>query len=114
MICKAEGLLQHHFWGDYYCSLALSFESESAVDAVEASGALNGEPWGVWKRHPKCVKVLNWHGKGDQFEPLKVLLVSLGADPKKIDSVAKSVDYGERFHVEVPADDPRQESLFGC
>jgi hypothetical protein len=27
--------------------------------------------------------------------------------------VAKSIDYGEKFFVEVHADDPRQQSLFG-
>jgi hypothetical protein len=106
-------LLQHHFWGNYYASLVLVFESKEAVDAVESSGSLNGEAWGTWKRNPKSDKVLNWHGPGEKFEALKKRLVALGADPKKIDSVAKSIDYGEKFFVEVHADDPRQQSLFG-
>lgn len=104
---SATGQLKHHFWGDYYASIALCFTSD---DNASAAQPLLGDKW---KKAEKVKSVLLWHGNSEELDICKQTLVKYGADGSKIDSVAKSVDYGEPFTIEmkdiVP---PEQEKLF--
>lgn len=109
MRCHAEGRLQHHFWGEYRASMALLFDSAPMLDAILAAGKFKG-----WERSEKKPDtVLHWFGDRDALEVAMDELAAHGADRNKIDSIARSIDYGEPFEVEFEADDPRQASLFG-
>lgn len=93
---KGRGQLQHHFWGEYKASMVLVFDSpESANDALAVLGK-------AWKLHSKEPRALTWFGDSNGLDFEKGQLVGFGANRKKIDSVAKSIDYGEEFFVEIP------------
>jgi len=102
---KAKGQLQHHFWGDYHASIVLVFDDAKA--AQDALNVLDG-----WKAHKKEPRALEWFGKEEAFKLVKAKLVELGADEKKIDSIAKSIDYGEPFTVTISIVPKEQASLF--
>lgn len=93
---RGKGQLAHHFHGTYWATIAIGFETEA--DARVALGVL-GEPWKLGAKHPEALLCSVDSAK---LEPVKVQLGQLGADVKAIDSVRKSVDYGEPFTIEVP------------
>ena len=127
MKLHAKGMARHRFWGEYSAHIVLQFDS--MPEAIRALPMLNdGIDFGnflsagggyrkseVW-RHIK-------DSEGDAFkalflevaEPALTLvterLVKYGADPKKILSMAKSIDYGEEFEIEMEAEDPDQMKL---
>jgi len=105
MEIKTEGQLRHRFHGDYSAVIALSFESEKA-----ASLALPLLP--NWHHGEKNKSILVWVGDSDALKGVKTLLGKFGADERKIDSLAKSVDYGERFSCTFQVNDPNQLNLF--
>jgi uncharacterized protein YbbC (DUF1343 family) len=108
MRCRADGRLQHHFWSEYRASMVLLFDSPLMLDAILAAGKFKG--WERSKKKPETV--LHWFGSGDELDAEVEMLVSYGAKREKIASIAKSIDYGEPFEVELEVVDPRQISLF--
>ena len=103
---KADGILAHHFWGDYYATIALEFESNAhAKDALRVLGD-------AWRFHEKVDNVLIFHGQKDALTEVEKTLVKYGADSEKMTSLAKSVDYGEPFTVEIPIVPEEQCELF--
>jgi predicted AlkP superfamily phosphohydrolase/phosphomutase len=54
-----------------------------------------------WKTTDKDKKALLFHGKDSELEEVLDQLGSLGADRKKITSLAKSIDFGEQFEITV-------------
>lgn len=106
MIIKAKGQLRHCFFGKYSALIALVFE-----DASQAKQALPrlGEGWGFGD---KSDKALIWSGDSNSLVECKKMLGYLGADVEKIDSVAKSVDFGEPFSIEMDVPNPKQMELF--
>jgi len=105
MKAKANGLLRHCFFGTYSAVIALGFETE-----YEAKTALPqlGEGWKIGEASPKA---LRWQGDSDALEAVKKVLGKFGADVSKIDSCAKSIDYGENFTVELEIVPETQLSL---
>lgn len=108
MRCHAEGRLQHHFWGEYRASMVLLFDNALMLDATEASDKFKN--WERSKKRPDTV--LHWFGSSDELEIAMDELAANGAERKKIDSIAKSIDYGEPFEVEFETPDLRQTNLF--
>lgn len=106
MEVKANGQLAHHFWGEYFATIALGFAN--TTEAYLAQKTLGTD----WKLGKKSSTALVWHGNREQLNALKKVLGSFGADLKKIDSIAKSIDYGEPFTVTIPVTDPNQMNLF--
>ncbi len=105
MIARADGRLRHCFFGEYSAVIALGFDSEAqAAAALPQLGA-------GWKAGTKP-KALIWRGEREALEICKARLVSFGADGDAIDSIAHSIDYGDRFSVEIEVTDPRQIPLF--
>jgi hypothetical protein len=104
---KAHGQLRHHFHGEYSATIAVQFESaEHADQALSKLG--DG-----WKVGDKASNALIWFGNSEALKKCKEILVGYGADEKKIDSCAKSIDYGEPFDIDVPAGIPKEQaSLF--
>jgi hypothetical protein len=90
----AKGQLRHHFWGDYKATIVLKFHSP-----VLASAAVAQLPG--FNVHERDTSALVFFGGGEQLKLVEALLVSLGADRKKIRSVRYSIDYGERFEIAV-------------
>lgn len=88
----AKGQLRHHFWGEYSATIVLQFHSPVLADAAVAK--LPG-----FNVHPGEPRALVFHGKGDELKLVESLLVSLGADRKKLTSLAKSIDFGEPFTI---------------
>jgi uncharacterized protein YbbC (DUF1343 family) len=108
MRCRADGRLQHHFWGEYRASMVLLFDSPLMLDATLATGKFKN-----WKRSEKKPEtVIHWFGSSDELDVEVDELVTHGAKREKIASIAKSIDYGEPFEIELEAVDPRQTSLF--
>ena len=104
--CKATGQLRHRFWGNYSALIGLGFDSEAHAKAALTSGKL-GEGW----KPGKDPRAIVWVGDAKALEGVKDKLEASGADRRKIDSVAKSIDYGERFNVEIEASSPDQLAL---
>lgn len=108
MRCHAGGGLRHHFWGEYKASMVLVFDTAIMLDAALAAGKFKG-----WERSEKRPDTaIHWFGDSDALETAKDELAAHGADREKIDSIARSIDFGEPFEVEFEVDDPRQTSLF--
>lgn len=108
MRCHADGRLQHHFWGEYRASMVLVFDNAPMLDAALAAGKFKN-----WERSEKRPEtVLQWFGSGDELDLAVEELVAHGAQKEKIASIAKSIDYGEPFEVELEVSDPRQMDLF--
>ena len=108
MIYTARGQLQHHFWGDYSASIGLMFGTASLARQAQASTLTE---WKVSTAHPD---VLQFHGTGAALKAQENPLVRLGADRKKLTSLAKSIDYGEPFTITLntaPACTDVQEEL---
>lgn len=105
MKAKANGLLRHCFFGTYIAIIALGFETEhEAKSALPKLGA-------GWKIGEANAKALRWEGGTDALEEVKEVLGKFGADKRKIDSCAKSIDYGEAFSVEIEVVPESQLSL---
>lgn len=92
---KARGQLRHRFWGTYSAVIGLVFASEA--EAMEARQTL-GDDWQPSDKHPAA---LLWVGDSDALERVSDVLEAHGADRKKISSIAKSIDYGEPFEIEL-------------
>lgn len=93
---RGRGRLAHRFHGTYSAAIALEFESLS--EARTALGVL-GEPW---KLSPRDGRFLVCSVDGAALGVEKEKLGRYGADVGAIDSLRKSVDYGEPFTVDVP------------
>lgn len=121
---KAEGQINHGFFGTYVATLILLFsDKESASDALKTLSKTS-EQWKVGKTHPEC---LVWSGGGDEFEALKEELdqkhhrtnfLCGRRDCKHqcknvdIDGCNHSIDYGPKFTVEIDTVSEEQRSLF--
>lgn len=92
---KAKGLLRHRFHGTYSAVIVLGFDSPE--DVVQALPLLPG-----FERHPKEPRALMWAGQRDALNETKAVLGTFGADVRKIDSIARSIDHGEPFEVTFP------------
>ena len=103
MKLKAKGQLRHRFWGTYSAVIGLEF----ALDQVNLAQEILGTSWAS----SQDSTVLLWTGNSEELEAVKVVLGKYGADTKKIDSLARSVDYGEPFTIEIPAVHPNQLRL---
>lgn len=96
MIATGKGRLFHHFHGTYWAQIGLWFEDgERAARAL----AVLGLPW---KQSQKDPCVLGCAVDSAQLGAVKRQLGGFGADVRAIDSLAKSVDAGEPFTVQVP------------
>jgi hypothetical protein len=102
---KGQGQLRHRFHGEYSAVIAIAFESPIVADA-----ALN-QLGNTWKLSPNS-KAIVWVGNIEQLEVCKHTLGSFGADEKKIDSLAKSIDYGEPFEITISIEVEEQIHLF--
>lgn len=109
---KAKGQLQHHFWGTYSATLILKFQSEKDREkaipflTVEKLGAYRNANGATvqetgWQTHPADATATLIHAGKETLEAITEKLVAFGADKKKINSMAKSIDFGERFEIEM-------------
>ena len=107
---KAIGMLRHHFWGHYVADIVLRFDSaESVPTALEKlklpedrtyRGATGGEfksEWVASHRDPRAIMV---SAGGETLAEIESQLVSFGADKKKMNSMATSIDHGQQFAIE--------------
>lgn len=108
MTIIAKGQLQHHFWGDYKATIVLLFHSRELAE--QALAKLPG-----FALHHVDKRALVFFGGGDKLKAVEQLLKEYHADLKKVTSLAKSIDYGEPFTVEIdltPEPTEKQEALF--
>jgi len=105
MLAKADGQLRHCYFGEYSAVIALGFNDE--YEANESIRKL-GPGW----KHGQKSNVLVWVGNTTELEGCKHVLVSFGADEKKIDSCAHSIDYGEPFSIHIEIVSKEQMKLF--
>jgi len=100
-----EGILAHHFHGNYWASLAIVFDdADSARDAV----ATLGEPWKQSDRDPTCISC---SAQSAELDRVTDMLVAFGAERDKIGSIRFSIDHGEWFGVLVPVRPKEQMEL---
>ena len=95
----ARGQLQHHFWGTYAASIVLQFETEYCAGRAQQTVLTMFSP------HPSESRALQYHGSGMALRTVEALLKRLGADPAKLGSVARSIDFGEPFTIDVVLSD---------
>jgi hypothetical protein len=108
MVITAKGILAHHFHGAYWAQIALEFETEeNARDCLPVLGS----GWEVGQKHKN---ILVWTGDSAALDETTKILVSFGAEEKKIASCATSIDHGEWFKItcDVRAVVKEQTSLF--
>jgi hypothetical protein len=102
-IAKAKGILAHHFHGDYWATIGLEFaNSEEALAAKTVLG--DKCKYAASKTKSAEAHLLIWNGNSEDLNAFKTVLGTFGADVNKIDSLAKSVDYGEPFEVAIPVE----------
>lgn len=117
---KAIGQARHRFWGEYSAVIALKFDSEEELknalpqlkvevvgDYLHASGhrELCQGFSQVKEQTNSCVAFT----AGVMLDRIVDKLVEFGADRRKILSMAKSINYGERFEINVPWKDDSPE-----
>ena len=105
MKIKANGRLAHHFHGNYWATIVIG--TDSPKDSALIASQL-GEGWSTSLRDKRA---LVWTGNSEELDACETILESLGADRKKISSIAKSIDYGEEFTITVDVTPPEQLSL---
>ena len=88
-----HGQLRHHFWGDYSATIMLQFGTVALASLAQQSILPDWEP------HPQEPRALRYHGTGADLKRTEALLVRLGADGKKLRSLARSIDFGEPFTI---------------
>jgi len=99
-----KGQLQHHFWGSYVATICIIFGDAEVVKEVLPH--LPG-----FEVHPTDPGAAVFRGGGDAFETAKAAITrwrvpmdfpaNYWGNDESIDSVAKSVDFGPLFCVEV-------------
>jgi len=99
MIIQASGQLRHHFWGTYAASIGIKFHN-----ADLAGRALPQFPG--WKQSTVDPRCLTFHGQDPALADTLQLLGKLGADLRKVSSLARSIDFGEPFTVAVDLTQP--------
>lgn len=103
---KAKGRLRHRFFGEYSAVVGLEFaDGASARDAARTLGW----PWTVGTSSDRVLVAVF---DAAALDAAKKRLGAFGADVKKIDSLRKSVDYGEPFEVVIPVAAGEQLPLF--
>lgn len=123
MSLKVKGFVRHCFFGEYHAVIALEFESpEACVEGMPhlptkpsryltaGGGYAICEGWRQLDCPRQQYAMINL--AGPELEVMVDRFVELGADRKKILSMAKSIDYGEEFTFEIPVEDPNQMQLF--
>lgn len=109
MTIIAKGQLQHHFWGTYHASIGLLFHSAELAAQAQKAFPLFTQSTSL----PTC---LTFRGKDPELKAALASLYAHGADKRKVESVAHSIDYGDPFTVEVdltPADTTIQLTFEG-
>lgn len=102
----AEGLVAHHFWGEYCATIALIFDDDaSRRDAL----ATLGEPWRPAK---SADRVLYCDATGETLKRVEAQLEAYGADRELMGSLRFSCDVGEPFAVLIPVTPAEQAPLF--
>lgn len=89
---KAKGLVRKNS-GEYCAAMVLQFETPDK--AFECMGYL-GAGWLRGQQHHEC---LAWLGTPEEFEEMKKILVTLGADPSKLEVLNRP---GEKFSISIP------------
>ena len=111
MLLKAKGASMHHFWGNYYMTIGLKFQSEWHAKVALESGKLHSA-FEIGKGDPA---VLGCTVDSDTLKEIKETLKPFTTpNVDAIDSVLHSVDYGDPFDVEFEVVDPRQQELFNA
>ena len=118
------GFCRFHFWGDYNQTFVLRLSSaEEAANVIEllnctamtthardACGRLlQIDRW----RHCKDPKYIAIMVTGQDIDTLTDMMLRMGADKRKIGSMARSVDRGEDFeiHMEIESKDQLKLAL---
>lgn len=101
MKLRANGQLQHCFWGDYHAKIILSFEDEQSATLARSALSCGMD----WKQAGGAIGVFV---DSEQLKVVTDLLVKHGAVREAIDSVAHSIDYGDPFDITVEVQDPKQ------
>ena len=104
------GQLAHHFWGDYFCTIALAFDDKSIAEGMQTK---LGEKWQPGKNPGALVGHLDSPGLDAFKSQLKAWGLS-EEEIRKIDSVKYSIDRGEVFGGDLNVDltPPEQTKLF--
>lgn len=98
-----RGQLQHHFWGTYSASIVLQFATPEDARIAEQ------EAFHMFHQHPTEPRALVFYGAETALKAAESALRSHGADMSKVQSLARSIDYGEPFTVEVTLSDGSQQ-----
>lgn len=100
---KARGQLRHHFHGKYSATIILMWDTvRDAKDSVKMMGTGRTSTRFGWEIYERSPGATIWTGNSDDLAVVTEQLVSFGAERDKIASVAKSIDFGEKFEITIP------------
>jgi hypothetical protein len=125
---NADGMLKHHFWGEYCADIILLFNSnedaKGALPAITASmdpikekhtdaqgHKVISKGWEIGKEATDCIFI---QASGDDLENALDVLENFGANRDKVTSMSKSIDQGEAFKIKIPhlyLDHPQQTTI---
>ena len=125
---QAEGILKHHFWGEYCADIILMFvtdeDAKRALPAITASmdpitevhndaqgHKVISRGWELGTSVTNCVFI---QASGKDLENALDVLESFGANRDKVTSMSKSIDQGEMFKLKIPhlyIDHPQQQLI---
>lgn len=95
-----HGLARHHFWRDYYATIIVTFKPQRLLTAEVIEAVL---PSFNIATHPDQPEMLTatFFGGDAALDTAIAELVAVGAERGKILSIARSIDWGEPFTVNV-------------
>lgn len=106
-----HGIAKHHFWGDYKATIIVAFKAQHLLSPHTVSVALPS--FDVTVDEEANSVVARFFGGDKALDAAIAELVAVGATKKKILSLARSIDWGEEFTVDVaPAPKEVQQPLF--
>ena len=125
---KLTGQARHRFWGEYSAHICLRIKDKDQLHLIDsvieklnkgiqpdkymtAAGSMQPSS-GFRKASTEVISVEAANEKeGGHLFNVKQRLVAFGADEKAILSIKHSIDYGQRFEIEVEVDDPNQKEF---
>jgi hypothetical protein len=109
-----HGIARHHFWGDYKATIVVAFPpTHFTAEALTAAVKTALPSFDVDEDAATGKVVARFFGGDQALDTAIAELVKVAAEKKKILSIARSIDFGEPFVVDlIPAPTEVQQPLF--
>jgi hypothetical protein len=97
-----QGIARHHFWGDYKATITVAFLQTHLTAPEMLEAVKTALPSFDVDEDEDTGRVIAYFIGGDKALDTAVTeLVAAGAERSKILSIARSIDWGEQFTVDI-------------